>query len=92
MKKGESTGTFIAQGKESASRTIGWRGREDPEIPGDDHGGIALLRRGLGSEVNGRADNAGPTNRGSKDAAVEAADETGPQGSERAQLSHEPTD
>jgi hypothetical protein len=32
------TGTFIAQGKESASRTIGWRGREDPEIPSDGHG------------------------------------------------------
>jgi hypothetical protein len=61
MKKGGSTGTFIAQGKESASRTIGWRGREDPEIPGDGHGGIARVRRGLCSEVDGRADNWDPT-------------------------------
>jgi hypothetical protein len=46
MKKGGLTGTFIAQGKGSASRTIGWRGREDPEIPGVGHGGnrAELLR------------------------------------------------
>jgi hypothetical protein len=54
------TGTFIAQGKESASRSIGWWGREDPEIPGDGHGGIARVRRGLRSEVDGRADNWDP--------------------------------
>ena len=55
------TGSFIAQGKESASRTIGWRGREGPEIPGDGHGGIARVRHGLYSEVDGRADNWDPT-------------------------------
>ena len=63
MKKGGLTGTFIAQGKESASRTIGWRGREGPEIPGDGHGGIARVRHGLYSEVDGRADNWDPTSR-----------------------------
>jgi hypothetical protein len=40
MKKGGLTGTFIAQGKESASRTIGWRGREDPEIPATTMAGL----------------------------------------------------
>jgi hypothetical protein len=60
MKKGGLTSTFIAQGKESASRTIGWRGREDPEIPGDGHGGIARVRRGLCSYPEEEADTGGP--------------------------------
>jgi hypothetical protein len=54
------TGTFIAQGKESASRTIGWRGREDPEIPGDGHGGIARVRREICSYLEEEADTGGP--------------------------------